>query len=66
MLGQELIDLKISDINSERKTIHIRQSKYKNDRILSLPDLLAKDLRKFINAENPHIWLFKGKQSDGR
>ncbi|MBK7095072.1 MAG: tyrosine-type recombinase/integrase [Saprospiraceae bacterium] len=27
--GQEVINLRISDIDFERKTIHIRQSKYK-------------------------------------
>jgi integrase len=34
--GQEAINLKISDIDFERKTIHIRQSKYKKDRIVPL------------------------------
>lgn len=64
--GQEVINLKISDIDFERKTIHIRQSKYKKDRILPLSDYMAKGLQKYINAENPHIWLFNGKEPDGR
>jgi integrase/recombinase XerD len=64
--GQEVINLKISDIDFERKTIHIRQSKYKKDRILPLSDYMAKGLRKYLNAENPHIWLFNGKEPDGR
>jgi integrase/recombinase XerD len=34
--GQEVINLKISDVDFERKTIHIRQSKYKKDRIVPL------------------------------
>ncbi|HYX06306.1 MAG TPA: tyrosine-type recombinase/integrase [Bacteroidales bacterium] len=34
--GQEAINLKLSDIDYERKTIHIRQSKYKKDRIAPL------------------------------
>jgi integrase len=29
--GQEVINLKIGDVDFERKTIHIRQSKYKKD-----------------------------------
>ena len=33
--AQEVINLKLSDIDFERKTIHIRQSKYKKDRIVS-------------------------------
>lgn len=64
--GQEVINLKISDVDFERKTIHIRQSKYKKDRIVPLADSMAVGLKKYINAENPHIWLFNGKEADGR
>lgn len=64
--GQEVINLKISDIDFERKTIHIRQSKYKKDRIVPLADSMAVGLKKYLSAENPHIWLFNGKESDGR
>jgi site-specific recombinase XerD len=64
--GQEVINLKISDIDFERKTIHIRQSKYKKDRILPLSDYMAKGLQIYIGAENPYVWLFNGKEPDGR
>ncbi len=64
--GQEVINLKISDIDFERKTIHIRQSKYKKDRIVPLADSMAVGLKKYLSAENPHVWLFNGKESDGR
>lgn len=64
--GQEVINLKIADVDFERKTIHIRQSKYKKDRIVPLSDYMANGLKKYIKAENPHIWLFNGKESDGR
>jgi len=64
--GQEVINLKFSDIDFERKTIHIRQSKYKKDRIVPLSDLMAKGLKKYISAEHPHVWLFNGKEPDGR
>ncbi len=64
--GQEVINLKISDIDFERKTIHIRQSKYKKDRIVPLADSMAVGLKKYLAAENPHIWLFNGKEADGR
>jgi integrase/recombinase XerD len=39
--GQEVINLKISDVDFERKTIHIRQSKYKKDRIVPLAESMA-------------------------
>jgi integrase/recombinase XerD len=64
--SQEAINLKLSDIDFERKTIHIRQSKYKKDRIVPLSDYIAKGLRKYISAEHPYIWLFNGKEPDGR
>jgi len=60
--GREVINLKISDIDFERKTIHIRQSKYKKDRIVPLSPSLAKGLQKYLQAEHPHIWFFNGKQ----
>ena len=64
--GQEVINLKIPDVDFERKVIHIRQSKYKKDRIVPLADSMAVGLKKYLSAENPHVWLFNGKESDGR
>ena len=64
--GQEVVNLKISDIDFERMTIHIRQSKYKKDRVVPLAHSMAVGLKKYLGAENPHIWLFNGKEADGR
>jgi len=64
--GQEVINLKISDIDFERKTIHIRQSKYKKDRIVPLSNVISKGLKKYLEVEKPYIWLFNGKEPDGR
>ncbi len=64
--GREVINLKISDIDFERKTIHIRQSKYKKDRIVPLSDYMANGLKKYLAVEHPHIFLFNGKATDGR
>lgn len=64
--SQEVTNMKISDIDFERKTIHIRQSKYKKDRIVPLSDYIAKGLKKYISVEHPETWLFNGKEPDGR
>jgi len=64
--GEEVINLKISYIDIERRSIHILQSKYKKYRIVPLSYYMAKGLRKYLKAENPHIWLFNGKEPDGR
>lgn len=59
--GQEAINLKISDVDFERMTIHIRQSKYKKDRIVPLSPAMAIGLKKYLKVESPHIWVFNGK-----
>ena len=64
--SQEVINLKISDIDFERKSIHIRQSKYKKDRIVPLSDYIAIGIKKYLSVEHPHVWLFNGKEGDGR
>ena len=48
--GQEVINLRISDVDFERKTIHIRQSKYKKDRVVPLADSMAVGLKKYLTA----------------
>jgi integrase/recombinase XerD len=64
--GQEVINLRISDVDFVRQTIHIRQSKYKKDRIVPLSPTMAIGLKKYLSAENPHIWLFNGKDPSGK
>jgi len=64
--SQEVINLKIADVDFERKTIHIQQSKYKKDRIVPLSDYMALGLKKYMSVEHPHVWMFNGKEPDGR
>ena len=39
-------------VDFERKVIHIRQSKYKKDRIVPLAESMAVGLKKYLSAEN--------------
>jgi site-specific recombinase XerD len=64
--SQEASNMKISDIDFVRKSIHIRQSKYKKDRIVPLSDYMAKGLKIYLAVEKPNVWLFNGKDTDGR
>ncbi len=64
--GQEVINLKISDVDFERMTIHVRQTKYKKDRIVPLSPTMVIGLKKYLSAENPHLWLFNGKEASGK
>jgi len=62
----EVSKLEIADVDFERKTIHIKQSKYKKDRIVPLSDYISFGLKKYLNLEKPSKWLFNGKENDGR
>jgi len=64
--GQEVINLRQADIDFERMTIHIRQSKYKKDRIVPLSIYMARGLKSYFDAEHPHVFVFNGKEPDGR
>jgi site-specific recombinase XerD len=56
----EVINLKISDIDSERMIINIRGGKGKKDRITILSQELLKLLRMYFKEYKPKIWLFEG------
>lgn len=56
----ELINLKISDINSERMIINIIGAKGKKDRISLLSENTLKLLRKYYKEYKPSEWLFEG------
>lgn len=57
----EVINLKISDVDLDRKMLHIRQSKHKKDRYVPISDHLIRGLQIYLEASKPKIWLFNGK-----
>lgn len=59
--SSEVIHLKIADIDFERRSIHIRRSKYNKDRLVPLSEYMAVGLEKYIALERPLTWLFNGK-----
>jgi len=59
--SSEVIHLKISDIDFERRSIHIRRSKYNKDRMIPLSEYMSIGLQKYIALERPLTWLFNGK-----
>ena len=61
----EVRNLLLSDLDFDRKMLHVRQGKGKKDRYVPLCDMLIGGLRKYIFSENPGQWLFNGKP-DGR
>lgn len=57
----EVRNLKISDLDFDRKMLHVRQGKGKKDRYLPLSNILIRGLKNYIDAEKPDTWLFNGK-----
>jgi len=57
----ELLNLKITDINSGNMVVHIRNSKGNKDRVVMLSNQLLEDLRKYFLAYNPKEYLIEGQ-----
>jgi len=61
----EVVQLRLEDIDGERKMVHIRGAKGKKDRYTILSDVVLDALRFYWNAYHPREWLFEG-QGDGK
>lgn len=57
---QEACRLRLSDIDSGRMMIHIRQSKGNKDRYVPLSPLVFKGIQRYTNAYHPVDYLFNG------
>lgn len=57
----ELINLKISDIDSKRMLVRVEQSKGNKDRYTLLSNKLLTDLRSYFKAWRPKVYLFEGQ-----
>jgi site-specific recombinase XerD len=61
----ELINLKVSDIDGERKLIYIRKGKGKKDRTTMLSDKLLSLMREYYKDYKPKDFLFEGQYGGG-
>jgi site-specific recombinase XerD len=61
----ELLNIKLPDIDFQRKMLHIREGKGRKDRYVPLGDHLIRGLKTYIDAERPYLWLFNGKNKAG-
>jgi site-specific recombinase XerD len=59
--ASEVVSLKVSDIDSERKVIRVEQGKGARDRYAMLSDLLLDVLRAWWRESRPQGWLFPGQ-----
>lgn len=61
MRVSEVINLKISDIDSQRMIIHINQAKGRKDRIVPLSQKMLETLREYYSEYKPKIYMFNGQ-----
>lgn len=61
----ELIRLQVSDIDSSRMVIHVRQGKGRKDRLVPLSQRLLEELRQYWRQTRPKTWLFPAPRGDG-
>jgi site-specific recombinase XerD len=57
----EIVNLKITDIDSSRMLVHIEAAKGKKDRYVALPASVLEDLRKYYRTYRPNVYLFEGQ-----
>lgn len=60
----EVVNLNVSDIDSQRKTIRIREGKGKKDRYALLSGKLLNELRTYYHQYHPSNWLFYSVKPD--
>jgi len=60
----EAANLRVSDIDSARMTITIRQGKGQKDRVVMLSPVLLETLRQYWRLKKPKLWLFPGRNPD--
>jgi integrase/recombinase XerD len=58
--GSELLHLQVTDIDSARLVIHVREGKGRKDRLVPLSPRLLEELRAYWRRYRPATWLFPG------
>ena len=57
----EIVNLKITDIDSSRMCVRIEATKGKKDRYVALPSSILDELRNYYRVYRPKIYLFEGQ-----
>jgi integrase/recombinase XerD len=61
----EATGLQVSDIDSARMVIRVREAKGRKDRLVMLSPVLLEELRRYWRWYRPAIWLFPGSDPSG-
>ncbi|UYW02392.1 site-specific integrase [Flavobacterium agricola] len=57
----EIVALELTDIDSDRMLVHIKNAKGKKDRYVPLPQVLLTELRNYYKTYKPKKYLFEGQ-----
>ena len=57
----EIVNLQLTDVQSDRMQIFVRDGKGGRDRYTTLSTKLLKELREYFNQYRPDYWLFEGQ-----
>ena len=58
----EAVRLRVEDVDSERRLLHVRQGKGRKDRYVMLSEVALESLRDYWRAYRPTKWLFPGQR----
>lgn len=61
----ELVNVRISDVDLDRRQIHIRESKYKKDRYVIISSHLVRGIKKHLLLNTPVDYLFNHPERKG-
>jgi len=62
----ELLNIKLQDVDLDRKMLHVREGKGRKDRYVPIGEHLSRGLETYLDAEPPYVWLFNGKNNTGQ
>jgi site-specific recombinase XerD len=60
----EVRNLKIADLDFDRKILHVKNGKGKKDRYVPLADILIRGLQAYLESEQPNEWVFNSKDQE--
>ena len=60
----ELCNLRLAEVDFDRKTVLVRKQKGNHDRYLPLSEKIIKSLKEYIETENPVEYLFNSQMTD--
>jgi site-specific recombinase XerD len=61
----EVVHLRVTDIDSQRMVVVVRQGKGQKDRLVPLSPVLLEELRAYWRLARPRDWLFPGQGTSG-